>query len=180
MVKRALTAREKTLLIIAAAGLLIYVLAALVISPLHSEWVATNEGLQRAQLRYLSALKTARETQEIRELRRNASEAGMRSETIPEFLREIEQAAGTQVVIRRFQPLQHKIASRRSRSAGPKIMNQQIQIDCTGTLAGLMAFIQTIESKNRFTRLRHLHLSPDHENPQQLRCQLILVRLAAG
>ncbi|MFQ5628978.1 MAG: hypothetical protein ACE5I1_09480 [bacterium] len=180
--QRNLTQREK--FFIAAMGILlaIYLLNLFAISPLRSDWQETNMAWESAQVNFASALKMARIAEQVR-LHQTTADSASANTQLATFLREIEAAAGSQITIRRFQPLQRTVGSGRrtkNNAALPKMIRHQVQIDCSGTLANLMAFIQKIEAKNQLTRVRQIYLSPDRNRQNQLQCQLILVRLVPG
>lgn len=179
--KRNLNQREKFLIAAVSILLAIYLVNRFVISPLLDDWRESNAALERAQVRYASALKMARLSASAH-LQQTTADSSSTNAQLARFLREIEAAAGSQITIRRFQPLQRMAGrNRRTKKTGQlKITRHQVQINCSGTLANLMAFMQKIEARNQLTRVRQFYLSPDRNNQKQLQCQLILVRLALG
>ncbi len=175
-----LTGREKVLTLVAATGLLIFLLLSFGLLPLLRDWQDTSAQMDLLQTSYIRKLKMAREAQSFEKKLNRAGTGQSGSALVAEFLAEIETVAGDHILIRRFQPLQTPLdrtsAAPRNTSAR-NIEKLRIQIECSGSLNNLMAFIQNIEKKDAFTRIQHLYLTPEGNGSESLQCQVILMRM---
>jgi hypothetical protein len=182
--QKRLTAREKNLVAVAALAVTVYLLTALIIYPLVGRWQQTGAALAETRAGYTRALKIVRLAEKRGEQNRADTEAAGGVSLI-NFLRDLESAAGTQVIIRRFQPLASSpsrpvgMARNRGRTTAEEIRSLQVQIDCVGQLSGLMAFLERIETAHELTRIRQFHLAPEGSGGATLHAQLTVVRLAA-
>ncbi len=179
--QKRLTAREKILVAVATLGVTIYLITRVLVQPTVLRWQQTGAALREAHASYIRMLKIVRLAQQRGEVNSSDTETVDRVPLL-NMLRDLETAADTQVMIRRLQPLAStpiSLARKRGKTPSGEIRNLQVQIDCVGQLAGLMEFIERIETASVPTCIRYLHLAPEGNGGTMLHARLTVVRLAA-
>jgi len=178
---RNLSKRERALAIMVAAGGAVLLFSKLIVMPVLNARQQTDAVLTRLRAQYLTAVQVAKMVRAPDGVGRQAAGDTASRMSIAQFLQDIEKAAGSRVFIRRFQPLQSSLGRvRTGRESGSPdgVRSTQVQIDCVGTLADLMAFFERVEEEGVLTRIRHLQLTPEGSGDGRLHCQLLLVRVA--
>ncbi len=171
---RPLTPREKLLAFAAALILAVVALYRWGMAPVSQEWDAVNAELQSLQQRYQKFQALAQSMQSRSPLPAAALAAPSGKTSMADFIRDIETAAGREIYIKRFNPLKNVTVN--ARGDRGKVLSQQIQIECSGTLQALAAFFDRLEREN-YIFIRHLTLTPDRNEPAQIHCQVVLARV---
>jgi len=173
-----LSRREQALSALAVGGLALFLTVRGLILPLAAELKESSRNVESKQALYLNTLKIAGMVRGL-EPTEKRGERPQKSARVAKLLRDIQAAAGRQVIIRRFQPLRTSGAPSRpgsNRGSRTTVDTIEIQLECLGRLPDLMAFFESIEATGALTRIRHFYLSPDGGGKGWLQCQLIVIR----
>lgn len=173
-----LSRRERILAGITISGLLIYAVVNFLYAPYASRLQSAEQQLITAQSRYAAAVRNAKNTAKL-STTSTAKKVTDAATPVAQFLKEIESAAGSQIQINRFQPHKSRLsANKRLGSQGrTPIMTLQVEIDCLGSLAAIVAFIDKIEKSDAFTRVHNTYFTPENRGGRKIKCQITITRL---
>lgn len=162
---------------ITIAFAMIFLLRAIVISPLLTKWQNSTLRLNQVQKQYISTLKLVQRS-DIIPIQTFDENNGQ--DELANLFKDIQTAAGTQVLMVRFQPRISSLELKSHRSlngSATDLRKLQVKIECTGRFADLMTFYERLEKKDLLTRIQHIYLTPEGRDSENLLCQMVIVRI---